>query len=120
MALKSEQEVTLKFVDDKDTGKAFVVAQGATTKTFAVPGATRDLEISFLAQQKGGNVILVAGTVLETQTIPVVTFYPDGTCTAFKVQFYQNGGTHLITVDPWTCAPMLTAADANASTASKS
>jgi type II secretion system protein H len=112
-ALKSEHDVTLKFVGTaQDKVKEFVITNGDATSEFPIasPG---DLEVSFLVAQKGGAVIMVAGTVIETATIPAVTFYPDGTCTAFRTQFVKNGGSHTVAIDPWTCAPVLTPADAN-------
>lgn len=112
MALRSEREISLRFVEDKDRGKAFVVSSAESTRIFAVP-SPGDLEVSFLSQQKGGTLIMVAGTVLETKKIEAVVFYPDGTCSPFRVQFFRNGATHVTSVDPWTCAPMLTAKDAN-------
>ncbi len=112
MALKSGEDVTMKYVDDKDSGKAFVLTNGPATKVFAIPQAG-DLEVSFLSQQKGGPMIMVAGTVIETKKVDAVSFYGDGTCSAFRVQFFRNGATHIASIDPWTCAPVLTTADAN-------
>lgn len=112
MALKSGDDVTMKYVDDKDNGKAFVLSQNGATKVFSIP-QPGDLEVSFLAQQKGGHAILIAGTLVETQTVDAVTFYGDGTCSSFRVQFFRKGATHIASIDPWTCAPMLTSADAN-------
>lgn len=113
MALKSEREVALRFVDEKEKGvKAFVVTDGQQSQTLPV-SAAGDLEISFLLPQKGGNVIMIAGTVLETTKVEAVTFYPDGTCTAFRVQFYRNGAASIQSIDPWTCAPVLPPNDPN-------
>lgn len=114
-ALKSGNEVRLTFVDDKDKGKAFVVTDGATPQLFPLPAATTpfDLVVTFLTTQKGASAILIAGQMVETQTVPVI-FYGDGTCTAFRAQFQRGGNTHLISIDPWTCAPMLTPPDPNA------
>jgi general secretion pathway protein H len=111
-ALKQEADVTLKFVDDKDRGKTFVITGAEGAKTMPVPNPG-DLEVTFLSAQKGGNMIMIAGTVIETTKMESVTFYADGTCTPFRVQFFRNGATHTTAVDPWTCAPVLTAADAS-------
>ena len=112
MALKSETDAVMKYVDDPEKGAAFVVQCGATTKQFSIP-KPGDLHVSFLSQQKGGQVIMVAGTVLETTKIETVTFYGDGTCQPFKIQFYHNGAAHIASIDPWTCAPVLTPTDSN-------
>ena len=115
MSLQSDREVSLQFVTDDTTKmQAFVVSNGIQTKQFPVAMKAGDnLEVSFLAAQPtGSNVIMIAGTVLETQKVNV-TFYPDGTCTSFRAQFFRNGDAHIVGIDPWTCAPVLTPADAN-------
>lgn len=112
MALKSERDVSLRFANDKDKGKIFIVSNGESTKELPVPAAG-DLEFTFHSQQKGGNLIMVAGTVIETAKIESVTFYADGTCSAFRAQIFRNGSAQMITVDPWTCAPVLTPTDPN-------
>lgn len=111
MALKNEREVTLKFLDEKERGKSFVLSDGVDTKTMPVP-APGDLEVAFLSTQKGTNLMMIGGTAVETQPIPSVSFFPDGTCTSFRVQFLRGGNVRLLAIDPWTCAPMLSAADA--------
>lgn len=108
-ALKSEHEVRLSF-DDK--AKALVVADGTDTHTFAIP-ASRDLSVLFLAAQSGRNAVLIGGQLMETQGLPDVTYYPDGTCTPFRVQFRATGPARVIAIDPWTCAAMLRASDEN-------
>lgn len=114
-ALQSGHEVRLAFVDDKDKGKEFVVDDGGAKQELTVPAASADtLEVSFLTTQKNGNAILVAGVAVETQTIPAVVFYGDGTCTAFRMQVVRRGGAHIVSIDPWTCAPILTPPDPNA------
>ncbi len=128
-ALKSGHDVRLKFEKDK---KRFVLIDGLAPSTLAADGFTReetplktfpisaaaaagDLAIEFLGGgTKGGRVILVGGVMLETQTLPFVTFYSDGTCTAFRAQFSRAGGANILSIDPWTCAPVLTPVDPNA------
>jgi len=114
-ALKSGNEVRLTFVDDRDKGKSFVVNDGVNPREFPLnPATTSDLSVTFLVAQKGGNAVLVGGMMVETQTIPFVAFYADGTCTAFRAQFQRSNGVHTIAIDPWTCAPVLTPPDPNA------
>jgi general secretion pathway protein H len=127
-ALKSEHEIRLKFDRDK---KTFILIDGIAPTTLSADGFTReetplkqfpivsalgsDLTVDFLAPPtKGGNMILVGGVLLESQTIPFVTFYSDGTCTPFRAQFARSGASSMLSIDPWTCAPVLTPADANA------
>lgn len=128
-ALKSEREVRLKYDKEK---KQFVLIDGLAPATLAADGLTReekalkqfplppavstDLTIEFLppATKNGGNTVLIGGMLVETQTVSSVTFYPDGTCAAFRVQFMRPTGTGVLAIDPWTCAPMLTPNDPNA------
>lgn len=114
-ALQHEREVQLRFVNDREKGAAFVLTDGGETKQFpVVVPADGDLAVDFLTTQKGGNVILVAGVMIETQLAKFVTFYPDGTCTSFRLQIVQRGATQMIAIDPWTCAAVLTPPDPNA------
>lgn len=118
-ALTTGAEVRLTFVDDREKGKAFVVTHGSTPQPFPLPPSVGpDFTVSFLTTQKGASSVLVAGQLVETQTIPAVIFYGDGTCTAFRAQFQRGGSTHLVSIDPWTCAPVLVPPDPNAPPAS--
>ncbi len=119
-ALKSEHEMRLKF-DAKN--KQFILIDGMAPAGLAADGFTReevpvkvfpvsttaaaDLSVDFLSATKGGSTVLIGGMLLESQPIATVTFYADGTCTPFRVQFARNGGTQTLGVDPWTCAPVL-------------
>lgn len=121
MALKAEKEVRLRFDAKK---KQFILIDGFVPSTLGADGFTReetalkqfpippsggnDLTIEFLSSAKGGAVILVGGVMIESQPIPFVTFYPDGTCTPFRAQLMRKGASHVLAVDPWTCAAVLT------------
>ena len=106
-ALKHEHDVRLSF-DDKD--KKFVLDDGG--KTFDLPNAPRDLAIDFLqAQSDSSGSVLIGGQLVDTKTLPFVTFYADGTCSAFRLQIRTDGPAQLISIDPWTCARMLPQAD---------
>jgi len=113
-ALKDGKDVRLGF-DAKE--KKFVLSDaassGAAIKDFAIPAAN-DLAITFLTTQKGASMILLGGVAVETQTLPAVTFYADGTCTAFRLQIQQGSSTRTHAIDPWTCAQVLVAKDPNA------
>jgi general secretion pathway protein H len=114
-ALKTGNEFRLTFVDDRDKGKFFRVGDATAPHDFPLPATVGpDFAVTFLTTQKGASAVLIAGQMVETQTVPAVIFYGDGTCTAFRAQFQRGGNTHLISIDPWTCAPMLTPADPNA------
>jgi general secretion pathway protein H len=110
-ALKSEQEVRLQF-DDKEG--AFVVSGGGKSQRFPVSGGP-DLKIDFLPPpQNGRSSVLIGGLLVETQTLPSVSYYSDGTCMPFRVQFHATGPARILSIDPWTCAEVLTPADPNA------
>lgn len=115
-ALRHQREVQLRFVNDKEKGRAFVVQDGSELKEFPVVGlaAAGDPTVDFLSNQKGGPTMLIAGMLVETKTVPAVTFYPDGTCTAFRLQISRSGTSYILSIDPWTCAAVLTPNDPNA------
>jgi prepilin-type N-terminal cleavage/methylation domain-containing protein len=112
MALESGAETRLGF-DDKT--KAFVIGNGLSSKNMAVPSARDDLSVNFLTTQGGASSVLIGGALVETQTITYVTFYPDGTCTPFRLQIRQRDNVRALNIDPWTCARVLSGADSNAS-----
>ena len=118
-ALRAEHDIRLKFDKEK---KSFLLVDGLAPavlapdgfsrmetplKEFPIPSATPDLEVDFLVATKGGNAILVRGVLLESQPVPFVTFYSDGTCTPFRVQIFSSGEAHILAIDPWTCAQVL-------------
>ena len=70
-----------------------------------------DLAVDFLSTQKDASLSLVGGVAIQTATLPFVTFYTDGTCSPFKVQFRSKAGAHVLAIDPWTCAPVLVPPD---------
>lgn len=94
---------------DKEKGEFVALVQGVETRVPFVPKETT--EFDFLAPKTPGNfsAILVGGQLVETQTIPSVTFYGDGTCSPFRAQLKTRAGARVLDIDPWTCAPMLTA-----------
>lgn len=102
-ALSGERDVRLSF-DAKD--KAFVLDDGVKPQTLPVP-PMRDLTVDLLAAQGGNSSILIGGEVVDSKVIPYVTFYADGTCTPFRVQFRAGGPARVIGIDPWTCARVL-------------
>ncbi len=108
-ALKSEHEERLSF-DGKE--KNFVVTDGVATQKFPVPPA-RDLEIDFLPGQQGKSSVLIGGQLVDTRILPSVSFYADGTCLPFRVQFRSGGPARILSIDPWTCAPVISSSDTN-------
>lgn len=104
-ALLSGQEERLRFIKDKKD-VAFS-AQGPTSEERFPIEDPGELTVDFLSTQKSASAILIRGQLVETQTIPYVTFYGDGTCTPFRVQFRSGGTPRTISIDPWTCARIL-------------
>jgi prepilin-type N-terminal cleavage/methylation domain-containing protein len=107
-ALLNNHDVRLS-LDPKTHQFVASSAGGAETRYPFVPKETAELE--FLAPTASGTLstILVGGELVETQTIPFVTFYSDGTCSYFRVQLKTRNGAQVLRIDPWTCAPMLIA-----------
>jgi prepilin-type N-terminal cleavage/methylation domain-containing protein len=63
--------------------------------------------MQFLQPQPAG-MILLGGTLVESQEMPAVRFHPDGTCDHFRVQLRSGTAAPTVfAVDPWTCAPIL-------------
>jgi general secretion pathway protein H len=112
-ALEERRSVLLT-IDAKDPrARAFVLNDGAQKTTLPINGPD-DLVIDFHPlQSDSSSSVLIGGTVVETQPMTAVTFYNDGTCTPFRAQVRTSGGAHMRSVDPWTCAPMLTKTDAD-------
>jgi general secretion pathway protein H len=106
-ALTGTNDVVVTF-DPKQI--AFVIDDTVTPVTMPIANSP-DLVVDFLSTQKGTSAILLAGVAVETQTLPYVTFYTDGTCSPFKVQFRNKQGAHILAIDPWTCAQVLTPID---------
>ncbi len=105
-AIQNAPEVQLAF-DDKQ--KAFIADDGTTQQTFAIPKATSDLGVLFVVPETGESALTVAAGNAAGDATPLahVSFYGDGTCTPFHVQFKNKGMTREIAIDPWTSAQML-------------
>ena len=90
-------------------GKKLVWSNGRQTDSAALTPRGATSQVQFIQATKGGSLILIAG-VVETQEVPRVMFYPDGTCMAFRVQFRSGrplaGGHRSV-----TCAPVLEKTD---------
>jgi prepilin-type N-terminal cleavage/methylation domain-containing protein len=109
-ALEEQRDVQLTY-DTKVKG--FVLNDGDLKKTLALSGAGDDITIDFHpAQTDSSSSVLIGGTLVDTTPLAAATFYSDGTCTAFQAQVRTKGGAHLLSVDPWTCAPVITKPDA--------
>jgi prepilin-type N-terminal cleavage/methylation domain-containing protein len=108
-ALDERKSVLLTF-DTK--ARAFVLNDGSQQRQMPLTGPD-DLTVDFHpVQSDSSSLVLIGGTVVETEPLAAVTFYDDGTCTPFRAQIRSKGAAHVLSIDPWTCAPVLTKADA--------
>ena len=104
-AVANYREVRLAY-DNK--GKVFHASSVDGQRDFPLE-LPEEIQIDLLNTQKG-NSMLLGGELVESANLPYVTFYPDGTCTPFRVQLITNHGTpRVVAIDPWTCAPVLEA-----------
>ncbi|MFA6287103.1 MAG: type II secretion system protein [Opitutaceae bacterium] len=104
-ALLDNRDIRLRF-DEKT--KEFVAGSGELERRF--PFAPREaMTVDFMAPSSVGSSasILIAGQLVETQTLPSVMFYGDGTCAPFRVQLKGKISASILEIDPWTCAPIL-------------
>jgi hypothetical protein len=104
LASFSERDTSLSF-DRKE--KKLVWSNGLENGTASFDATGSEISVQFLQAVKGGSLILIAGQVVETQEVPRVVFYPDGTCTAFRAQFRTGATAWQLAIDPWTCAQVL-------------
>lgn len=104
-ALLSNREVRLAYDEREKTFHAST-EDGARSYPVPFPG---ELQIEFFSTQRSSSSILIGGQLVETNPLPAVIFYGDGTCTPFRAQLRTGGPARIITIDPWTCAPVLPA-----------
>lgn len=103
-ALFNQRDVQLAY-DEK--GKAFLASTIDGSRTYPVP-YEGELTLDFLrVGSDRRSSILLGGVLVETEPLPSVTFYADGTCSPFRVQIRTGGSARYISIDPWTCAPVL-------------
>jgi len=110
IALISGREVRLTFATksgDKEPALVARMADGTEQRFPFEQGNQREFIVEFLVKQKGGGSMLLGGQLVETQTIPFVTFFADGTCSPFRLQIRAGGEPRVIEIDPWTCAMVL-------------
>lgn len=107
-ALNTQQDLNLRY-DEKAKAFQLIGPDTAAIGAFPIANPPSDLAVEFLSTQRTGGLILLGGTVVETEPLTGgVTFYSDGTCTSFRLQIRANGGAHILAIDPWTCSPVIT------------
>jgi prepilin-type N-terminal cleavage/methylation domain-containing protein len=106
-ALQQNRSVRLSL--DSATQEFLAVMDGAASVRLPfVPKETAELDFLPPKSPSGASSILIAGDLVETQTLAAVTFYGDGTCAPFRAQLKTRNQVHILEIDPWTCAPLLT------------
>ena len=101
---EQEQPVTLSY--DQKT-KSLQWKSLDTAHSLELPVKT----FRFLPETRDSNY-LIGGVLTETTNLECVKFYPDGTCDAFRVEIVETDSRReIIRIDPWTCAPILTATE---------
>lgn len=111
MALLSGREIRLTYAGKDEKERALVARAPDGTEVrfpFEVQGP---LTVDFLPAQKSGNAMLLGGQLVETKTLNFVTFYGDGTCSPFRIQIRTTGEARVLSIDPWTCAMVLSTGD---------
>ena len=104
-ALNGNRTVEMRYDKDK---RRLSWGDAAGSEEKVLPEGT---SLQFLLP-KEGPAVLIAGERVETHEVTAVRFYADGTCDRFRAQFRRGTGAALIlAMDPWTCAPIATAAD---------
>jgi len=100
-AVVSGRELTLRF----DPETRCLIWEGGTSEPLGNGDAK--LSVDFL-RSTGTSAVLIGGQLVETTVIPVLRFYPDGTCDPVRIQLRATGSApRVLSVDPWTCAPGL-------------
>ncbi|PTY07637.1 hypothetical protein DB347_05235 [Opitutaceae bacterium EW11] len=108
-ALLTGREVRLRFQPGREKSVATFVTNGPDgAQRFPLENEA-EVTVDFLSTQKATSAILIRSQLVETQTIPFVTFYGDGSCTPFRVQIRTGGPARSLSIDPWTCAQVLAA-----------
>ncbi len=107
LAVESDGEVALAYSKDTRVFTLTSYKGGVGAVAATIPVVTEgEFGLDFLVARKG-NSVLIGGVLVETSTVPSVSFYPDGTCTAFRAQITGLENPEVIAIDPWTCAPIL-------------
>lgn len=113
-ALDRDHQFQLSW-DDK--AKDFTITDGEAAnadgtpiviQTIPVPNLPPEFGATFVPANTTASEELVAGVLTATQSMAFVTFYEDGTCVPFRVQLHSSLGSHFLSIDPWTCAQVLT------------
>lgn len=93
-------------VTESKAPRIMIEGAGGTKQPFEFPSSA-DLSVELLRAKSDGGSVLVGGQLVDTQTLPGVNFYADGTCDPFRVQIRTGGIPRILAIDPWTCARVI-------------
>jgi len=94
---------------------AYLVGTGESAKRFAVDTSdwSEETEVEVLFKQKlsDDSYRLIGGKLITLREIPLVRFFPDGTCMPFILEIRVGEDLRSIEVDPWSGAELLASED---------
>ena len=107
-AVKSRFPVTISF-DAKELEFVVEGPDGINTASvdLETPVEPSKLDAVFTQALPSNSFTLVRGRLVTEREIPSMKVFPDGTCQPVTVEFRFPGGTHRLSIDPWTCAEMI-------------
>lgn len=90
-----------------DREEAFVLRQGSREvgRVPLTPPKNAAPKIRFLTADLKRSTLLQPPSTATA--LSAVVFFPDGTCTPFRLEIVEGSSTRHLAVDPWTCAPLL-------------
>ncbi len=103
-ALRYDEETAAFIVEAQGTGagRRFHIDRDRWPEDFKI-------EIELQKRLPASQFSLVRGRLVEMRAVPMVQFYPDGTCTPFVLSMKVGRDERTIEIDPWTGAELLAA-----------
>jgi prepilin-type N-terminal cleavage/methylation domain-containing protein len=94
---------------------SYLIGTGENPKRYAADTSdwSEDTEAEVLFKQKlsDDSYRLVGGKLITLREIPLVRYFPDGTCMPFILEIRVGGELRSIEVDPWSGAELLASDD---------
>lgn len=106
-ALTSRRTVELRW--DEET-RAFLVGSGEGAVSIRIESTEKaeSFGATFTEEVAANDFILVRGELVTRRAIPVVRYFPDGSCQPFHVELaFGESSRRRMIIDPWTGAEML-------------
>ena len=94
---------------------AYLVGAVDTVKRYAVDTSDwsdeKQVEVLFKQNLSDDSYRLIGGKLITLREIPLVRFFPDGTCMPFILEIRVDEDLRSIEVDPWSGAELLASED---------